>query len=131
MHDEQEMATHLIEKGAHSFMPKSSPFDNIVEAIHAVVKNGYYFNDMVSAAMVQKIMENKTIIPDFTEVTLTEKELEIVLLICREYTNAEIGEKLGYSTKTIDNTRLNIIKKIGVRNTAGIVMYAVRKGIVI
>lgn len=131
MHDEEEMVVHLVERGANGFLPKSADYDRVVDAIYSVMSNGYYFNEKVNSAMVKGLVESKKIVPDFLEVELTKKEKEIISLICKEYSNAEIADKLNLSPKTIDNNRLSIIKKLGVRNTAGIVMYAVKKGIVV
>lgn len=130
MHDEEEMIVHLIEKGAHGFLAKNEDFEKVIDAIYAVKENGYYFSEKVSKAMVSGLVKNKKISPYFLSNELSDKEHEIVVLICREFTNKEIGEKLDLSVKTINNYRLEIGKKIGAKNTAGIVMYAVKKGLV-
>ena len=62
------------------------------------------------------------------DINLTRRERQILTLIFRENTNAEIGVELGVSKRTVDAHRLNILKKLGVKNTAGLIKYAVRKG---
>ncbi len=130
MHDEEEMIVHLIEKGAHGFLPKNEDIEHVVDAIYAVHQNGYFFNDRISKAMVKGLLNSKKIKPNFNDADLNERELEILRLLCKEHTSPEIGEKMHLSTKTIDNYRLSLIKKLGVKNSIGLVMYAVKKGLV-
>ncbi len=130
MHDEEEMIIHLIESGAHGFLPKNEDIEHVVDAIYAVHENGYYFNDKISRAMVNGLVSTKKIQPQFKATELSRRELEVLELICKEYTSSEIGEKVGLSARTVDNHRLNILKKIGARNTVGIVMYAMKKGLI-
>lgn len=130
MHDEEEMVVHMIEAGAHGFLPKNEDIEHVVDAIYAVHENGYYFNDKISRAMVNGLVSSKKIIPLFKATELSKRELEILELICREYTSVEIGQKVGLSARTIDNHRLSILKKIGARNTVGMVMYAVKRGLI-
>lgn len=129
MHDEEEMIVHLIEKGAHGFLPKNEDIESVIDAIFAVHENGYFFNDRISKAMVKGLVHSKKIKPTFKDVELNEKELEIIRLLCKGLTSPEIGKLMHFSTKTIHNNRLDLIKKLGVKNTIGLVMYAVKKGL--
>ncbi|HTF02873.1 MAG TPA: response regulator transcription factor [Bacteroidia bacterium] len=130
MHNEEAIILHLVEKGAHGFLLKDDPIETLVDAIYAVVENGYYFNDRVSKAMVHGLIRGNRIKPSFNRVQLTERELQIVQLVCKEHTNREIAEKLCLSVRTIDGHRENILEKIKAKNTAGIVMYAIKNGLV-
>ncbi len=129
MHNEEEIILHLIEKGAHGFLLKDHPIETLVDAIYAVIENGYYFNDHVSKVMVKGLVRNQKIKPSFNEVRLSEREVEVVRLICREYTNKEIADKLFISVRTVDGHREKVLQKTGAKNTAGIVMYAIRNNI--
>lgn len=129
MHNEEEIILHLIEKGAHGFLLKDHPIETLVDAIYAVIENGYYFNDHVSKVMVKGLVRNQKIKPSFNEVRLSEREIEVVRLICREYTNKEIADKLFISVRTVDGHREKVLQKTGAKNTAGIVMYAIRNNI--
>lgn len=130
MHNEEEMIVHLIEKGVHGFLPKNEDIEIVVDAIYAVRESGYFFNEHVSKAMIRGLMNSKKIKPSFNPVKLLDKELEVIKLICKEYTNKEIAEILSLSNRTIDGYRERILKKIGAKNTVGIVMYAVKNGII-
>jgi DNA-binding NarL/FixJ family response regulator len=130
MHDEEEMVLHLIEKGANGFLPKSEDIENVVQAVKSVIETGYYFNDKFSNAMLFKIMNEKDIQPKFITANLGDKEIEIIQLICKEYTNKEIAAMLFLSVRTIDGYRERILRKIGARNTAGIVLYAIKNKLI-
>ena len=126
MHNDEEFIVHLIEKGANGFLPKDTDIEVVVDAINSVLENGYYFDDRISKAMVKGLVRTKKVKPSFTDQHLTEKEMTVVKLICKEYTNKEIAEKLCLSPRTIDSYRENILLKTKAKNTAGIVMYAVK-----
>lgn len=130
MHDEEEMIIHMVEAGAHGFLPKNEDIEHVVDAIYAVHENGYYFNDKISKAMVRGLVSSKKIALNFKTTELSKREVEILELICQEHTSVEIGDKVGLSARTVDNHRLSILKKIGARNTVGMVMYAVKKGLI-
>ena len=68
-----------------------------------------------------------TLPPELAE--LTPRELEILKLIAEEYTNPEIAEKLFLSVRTVDTHRQNLIQKLNVKNTAGLVKYAIKSGL--
>ena len=129
MHNEEEIILHLIEKGAHGFLLKDNPIETIVDAIHAVMESGYYFNDRVSQVMVRGLMNNQKIKPGFVDAGLSEREIEVVKLICKEFTNKEIAEKLFISVRTVDGHREKILQKTKAKNTVGIVMYAVKNNL--
>lgn len=94
------------------------------------METGYYFNDKFSNAMLFKIMNEKEIQPKFATANLADKEIEIIQLVCNEYTNKEIAALLHLSVRTIDGYRERILKKIGARNTAGIVLYAIKNKLI-
>lgn len=130
MHDEEGMIVHLIEEGARGFLLKGTDIEHLVEAIYGIKQNGYYFNDHISKAMLTGLINDEKIKPSFNTVNFNATEREVIKLVCQEQTNREIAEKLKLSVRTIDHYRLTILKKIGAKNTAGLVMYAIKKKIV-
>jgi DNA-binding NarL/FixJ family response regulator len=125
-HNEESFIHHLIKKGAHGFIIKDQDIEIIVDAIYGVMGNGYYFNDRVSRAMVKGLIESDKIRPTFKKINLSQRELEIIKLMSKEYTAREIAEKLFISERTVDGHRERILEKTKARNTVGIVMYAVK-----
>lgn len=129
MHNEEQIILHLLEKGAHGFLLKDNPIETVVDAIYGVIENGYFFNDRISKIMVKGLVRNNKIIPSFSPARLSEREIEVVRLICKEFTNKEIAEKLFISARTVDGHREKILEKTKAKNTAGIVMYAVKNNL--
>ncbi len=127
MHDEEEMVFHLLENGANGYLLKDNDFDTINEAIQSVLSMGYYFNEKISKAMLARIVEQKKVIPKFEEEELSDREKEILKLLCHEKTNKEIADDLTISIRTVEGHRQSIMNKTGVKNLAGMVMYAVKK----
>ncbi|MES2140921.1 MAG: response regulator transcription factor [Bacteroidota bacterium] len=126
MHTDEEFIIHLLQKGASGFLPKDKDIEVVVDAIHSVIENGYYFDGHVSNTMLKGLVSSKKINPSFSNQYLSEREIAVVNLICKEYTNKEIADKLTISPRTVDTHRENILLKTGAKNTAGIVMYAVK-----
>lgn len=126
MHTDDEFIIHLLEKGASGFLPKDKDIEVVVGAINSVLENGYYFDARVSSAMLKGLVQTKKVNPSFSSQYLSEREIVVVNLICKEYTNKEIADKLCLSPRTIDAYRSTILLKTGAKNTAGIVMYAVK-----
>lgn len=131
MFDDEHFILHLMEAGANGYLIKNADPKDIKTALHAAYENGYYFSDMVSNVLLKNVVQKNKAQPIFKEaIKLSEKETEILKLICQEYTTAEIGKMVFLSPRTIEGIRAGLLEKIGVRNIAGLVMYAVKNGIV-
>ena len=130
MYDDDKFIIHLMEIGANGYLLKNAEPDEIRKAIHAVAENGYYFNDLVNKALLKKLVLKNNIKPSFNEnVELTERELEVLKLICEEKTAAEIAKVIFLSPRSVEGIRQRLIEKIGVRNTAGLVLFAAKNNI--
>ena len=131
MYEDDKFIIHLMEMGANGYLLKNAEPDEIRKAIYTVYENGYYFNDLVNKALLKKLVLKTNIKPSFNQdVEFTERELEVLKLICEEKTAAEIGKEIFLSPRSVEGIRQRLIEKIGVRNTAGLVMFAVKNGIV-
>ncbi len=126
MHTDDEFISHLLGKGANGFLPKDKDIEVVVDAIHSVLDKGYYFDESVSKAMLKGLVKTKKTIPSFTAHYLSAREIAVVKLICKECSNKEIADKLSLSSRTIETHRETILLKTGAKNTAGIVLYAVK-----
>jgi len=94
--------------------------------IKAVMKGESYFSQEVSGLMMSQLISGKpSSLNVKADITLTKREKEIIQLILDEFTNNEIGENLGISPRTVDTHRRNLLQKFDVKNTAGLVKYAV------
>jgi DNA-binding NarL/FixJ family response regulator len=131
MYDDDKFIIHLMEIGANGYLLKNADPAEILKAIHSVFENGYYFNDIVNKALLKKLVLKGNIKPSFNQnVELTERELEVLKLVCEEKTATEIGKEIFLSPRSVEGIRQRLIEKIGVRNTAGLVMFAVKNSIV-
>ena len=131
MHDSNKYILHMMEMGVHAFLLKNTEPDELEKAIYAVVEKDFYHNDLVAAVLRKNVTERKSgQRPQFRLAELTEREKEILVLICRELTIREIGQKLSLSENTVRNHRVNMMEKIGVNNTVGLVKFAYEAGIV-
>ncbi len=134
MHDNKQSIYYLMEIGAHAFLLKNTEPEEVKAAIESVIKKDFYQNDLVVDALRKGTIEQrkqKQNRPVFQNtIALSEREKEVVMLICRELTMKEIAEKISLSEKTIQNHRARIMEKLGVRNTVGLVKYAFESGLI-
>ncbi len=125
VHSEERHIVHMVGEGVNGYLVKNSELSEVVQAVKAVEKKGFYFNESVLRAihtgMNQK--QEKSYNP---ESPLTPREKEILEYICQEHTTQEIADMLYLSVRTVDGHRNNLLEKTGARNTAGLVIYAVR-----
>ena len=131
MYDDDKFIIHLMENGANVYLLKNTEPDEIRRSIYAVHENGYYFNDLVNKALLKKLIIKNNFKPSFNQnIDLTERELQVLKLICEEKTAVEIGKEIFLSPRSVEGIRQRLIEKIGVRNTAGLVMFAIKNGLV-
>ena len=121
MFSDEEYYFKMINAGVKGFLIKDSTIDEVREAIRIVAKGGNYF----SQEILYKLIKNGPELIKSDE-TLSEREIEILTLICQGFSNQEIAEKLFLSKRTIDKHRANILDKTQCRNTASLVVYAIK-----
>lgn len=129
MHDSERYILHMMEMGVHAFLLKNTEPDELQEAIHAVVEKDFYHNDLVAAVLRKNVKDKKFAQRPMFSSELSEREKEIVKLVCQELTIKEIGQKLSISENTVRNHRVNIMEKVGVNNMVGLVKYAYEVGL--
>lgn len=131
MYDDEKFIIHLMENGANGYLLKNAEPDEIIKAIYTVVETGYYFNDLVNKALLKRLVMKGNLKPSFNNnIEFTERELEVLKLICEEKTAVEIGKEIFLSPRSVEGIRERLIDKIGVRNTAGLVIFALKQGII-
>jgi two-component system, NarL family, response regulator DegU len=132
MHDSNKFILHMMDLGVHAFLLKNTEPDELEKAIYAVADKDFYHNDLVASVLRKNVNEKRmSQRPNFQNAELTEREKEILLLICQELTMKEIGQRLFLSENTVRNHRVNIMEKVGVNNIVGLVKYAYEAGVVI
>ena len=128
MEDDEQYILHLISEGVNGYLLKNADPDEMEKAILKVVENGYYFSENISTLVV-KGMVKKDITEAVPNLDFNERELQILELICNEFTAAEIAEKLNLSARTVEGYRQKLIDKAGVKNVAGLVIFAVKNNL--
>jgi len=126
MLNELEHIKNMLSAGAMGYLLKNSGKEELVTAIKTVIAGQNYFStevkDMIMMEMVKKKSSPGKIIGE--KVPLTSRELDVLELILKEFTNQEIAAKLFISVRTVDAHRRNLLEKTGARNTAGLVKFA-------
>jgi DNA-binding NarL/FixJ family response regulator len=130
MYDEDDLIIEMLEAGAKGFLIKNAGKIEITEAIRTVHTGTPYYCKTTSYKLANRIARSnfnpytKTI-----KVEFTERELQIIQLVCKELNNKEIGDKLFLSARTVEGHRLRIFEKMEVKNTVGLVIYAMKNGL--
>jgi len=125
MHEEIGYFNKMIEAGAMGFLLKKTNKDELQKAISSVMQGDSYFSEEF-VCNINSISINKK--P--TNVNLSERELQILDLICKGMSNIEIGKHLGISQKTVDGHRARLFEKTGAKNAPNLVMFAVKAGFI-
>ena len=126
IHEEEKYINKLIEEGANAYLAKNAELDEVEKSIHAVFNQDYYFNEKTIMAMHNYVQRKKHKISYQHAEEITIREKEILQFICKEFTSAEIAEKLFISERTVNGHRNNLLAKTGCKNTAGLVLFAIK-----
>jgi len=129
MHYSDGFISESIAAGAKGFLPKNCDIDKVVDAIFAVHEQGYYFDDKISKALLNRIMKSEGPKKNFSQDPLTSREHQIVELVCSGKTNKEIANLLCLSVRTVEVHRNTINKKTNTKNIASLVTYAIKNGL--
>lgn len=133
MHGDPALIKRMMEIGADGFLLKNSDRKEFIDALERVSQGKTYF----SSDAAQAVISGKNVTPGNFTVgtdsilvsTLSEREIEILRLVAAGFSNKEIGEKLFISHRTVDTHRTNLMKKLEIHNTAGLVRFALNNGL--
>lgn len=130
MHSESGYIVKMLEVGASGYLLKDAGKEEMENAIRVIAKGNTYYSQQVSSIIVEHLTNPQKIKANKGGVPLTKREIEVLRLITGEYSNPEIAEKLFISIRTVDTHRRNLLEKLKAKNTAGLVKYAIKNGIV-
>ncbi len=119
----------MLESGASGFVLKDSDIEEVYAAVEAVMDGDSYFSEALLGSFTRN-MSRLTLHDTVSEETLSEREVEILVEVCRGLSNQEIADKLFISKRTVDKHRANILEKTGCKNTANLVVYAIKNHLV-
>ncbi len=124
MHGDREFYFEMVAAGAKGFLLKSSELHEVVTAIESVCEGGSYFSQELLQMLVSQLRPANALGQEGEP--LSKREAEVLIEICRGYSNQEIADKLFISKRTVDKHRANILEKTGCRNTANLVYFAIK-----
>ncbi len=130
MHEEERHIVKMLELGVNGYLMKNAPPNEVIEGIRYVMEHDYYFNHKIGPIMRKVMMYASKPTGSRSSYLITKRELDILQLICKEYTNKEIADALFLSFRTVEGYRKKLIAKLPVRNTAGLVVYALKHDLV-
>jgi DNA-binding NarL/FixJ family response regulator len=130
-YNQERFIAKMIEAGACGYLTKNCEIEELTTAIISTHKNGFYFNQEAMVAMRKNSLYKSTEIINISSISieLTPRELEILILLCKELSNNEIGEQLFISPRTVEGHRNNLLGKTGCRNTAGLIIFAIKNNL--
>lgn len=121
--------SRMASSGAKGFLLKDSEFDEVVEAVSTVCDGGTYFSALLLESISQSLRSVEGLPIDEHDM-LSDREVEILVGICQGLSTQEIADRLFISKRTVDKHRANILEKSGCKNTASLVVYAIKNGLV-
>jgi len=127
-HGREEPILQMLEAGALGYILKTADHEELEEAISAVLQHKPYFCREITEMLTEIVSRNYQS-PQKLAIYFTEREKDIIRLICRECTSKEIAHRLHLSKRTVEGHRTRIIDKIGAKSIAGVIKYAVEKGL--
>jgi DNA-binding NarL/FixJ family response regulator len=127
MYGEEEYYYKMVDAGAKGFLLKDSDIAEVKEAIMTVFKGGSYFSQELLYHVIQKIKHREH---ESKSANLSKREKEILLKICEGLSNQEIAETLFISKRTVDKHRANLLGKTNSKNTASLILFAIRNKLI-
>jgi len=129
MEDSHSVVT-MFRAGVNGYLLKNTSFDELREAIESILKGERYYSRDISHILIERVIDSSKERGRNLGSKLTAREKEIIGLICRGFTNKDVGSILEIATKTVESHRANIYSKLGISNTADLAFYALEKGLV-
>ncbi len=131
MHTSEEYVLQFLRAGAAGYLIKTTAPKELVTAIRVVHQGDSYLSPSISKMVIEGYVQQsaKIDLEDAYE-TLTDRERQVLQMITEGFSNREIAEQLSISIKTVNNHRVNLMDKLDIRNTAKLVKYAIRKGVI-
>ena len=131
MYEDERFVGHLMDCGAAGYLLKSTDPPEIKKAITDVMRSGFYLNPFVNKVLIKKNYSKQKFNPSLTsEVVLSEREKEVLTLVCMEFTASEISLKMDISARTVEAIKDRLMERFGVKNSVGLVFYAMKNQLI-
>src|SRR5690606_33689350 len=132
MHDDISVITKMIKAGASGYVLKRTNMNEVIEALKIVHHNGKYLSKNTQNIIMDNLMSPDDLMDskEKNKPVLSARELEVLKLIAKEYSNEKIGEKLFISERTVEAHRRNIFIKTKTKSIVGLMKYAIKEGLI-
>ena len=131
MYEDDRFVSHMMENGASGYLLKNAEPQEIRRAVMDVHEKGYYLNNFVNRILLKKSHAKQKAVPSLNnEITLTDRERDVLKFICMEFTAQEIAQKMDISPRTVEAIKDRLMERFGSKNTAGLVFFAVKNNLV-
>jgi len=131
MYEDERFVGHLMDCGAAGYLLKSTDPSEIKKAILEVMKTGFYLNPFVNKVLVKKNYSRQKFNPSLTtEIVVTDREKEVLTLVCLEFTAAEIAQKMDISSRTVEAIKDRMMERFGVKNSVGLAFFAMKNQLI-
>lgn len=131
MYEDERFVGHLMDSGANGYLLKSTEPAEIKKAISDVMRTGFYLNNFVNKILIKKNYSKQKFNPNLnSEVVISEREKEVLTLVCMEYTAHEIAKKMEISARTVEAIKDRLMERFGVKNSVGLVFYSMKNSLI-
>ncbi len=131
MYEDERFVGHLMDSGANGYLLKSTDPEEIKQGITDVMRTGFYLNNFVNRVLIKKNYAKQKFNPNLnSEVIISEREKEVLSLVCMEYTAQEIAQKMDISARTVEAIKDRLMERFGVKNSVGLVFFAMKNSLI-
>src|SRR5258706_2516846 len=131
MYEDERFVGHLMDSGANGYLLKSTDPGEIKKAISDVMRTGFYLNNFVNKILIKKNYAKQKFNPNLSsEIVISEREKEVLTLVCMEYTAQEIAQKMEISARTVEAIKDRLMERFGVKNSVGLVFYSMKNSLI-
>jgi DNA-binding NarL/FixJ family response regulator len=131
MFEDERFVGHLMDSGANGYLLKSTEPAEIKQAILDVMNTGFYLNNFVNRVLIKKNYAKQKFNPNLnSQIVVSEREKEVLSLVCMEYTAHEIAQKMEISARTVEAIKDRLMERFGVKNSVGLVFFAMKNSLI-
>lgn len=131
MYEDERFVGHLMDSGANGYLLKSTDPEEIKQGIMDVMRTGFYLNNFVNRVLIKKNYARQKFNPSLnSEIVISDREKEVLSLVCLEYTAQEIAQKMDISARTVEAIKDRLMERFGVKNSVGLVFFAMKNSLI-
>jgi DNA-binding NarL/FixJ family response regulator len=131
MFEDERFVGHLMDSGANGYLLKSTEPAEIKQGIMDVMNTGFYLNNFVNRVLIKKNYAKQKFNPNLNnQIVVSEREKEVLSLVCMEYTAHEIAQKMEISARTVEAIKDRLMERFGVKNSVGLVFFAMKNSLI-